>query len=272
MASAYSVACIQSVIRHVAGPDDAKKVIRENVNRIIANIEYTVRRAGRPRLVVLPEFALTGFDPERSVDDWVKICPQIPGEETAALGDVAAEHNLFICCGTMEFDPDWPGRWFNSAFIVGPDKSIVLRYRMHHAANVGGIGNCTSVGDVYTDYVKRYGQDSLFPVADTEIGKLAIVIGNDMAHPELVRAMVPTGAEVLCRPSSSFWGGLPEPTEALRRGRSFENQVIQAVASQGVYLSSLDDGRYLDDGFPLFSELRECDVVPMARGAGRSGV
>ena len=81
---------------------------------------------------------------------------------------------------TFELDPDWPGRVFNTSFIIDERGEVILKYRKHNDAFVPVN---THPGDVYTQFVERYGEDALFPVVDTSIGRLACMTCYDVAIP-----------------------------------------------------------------------------------------
>ena len=139
MIEPYNVACIQTSIRQVRDPATRDETIRENLYRSISLMEYASIRFGQPKLVVLPEFYLTGADHlHRTIEQWTKVGVRIPGPETDALGTAAQQFKMYIAGGTMEYDPEWPNRWFNSAFIIGPSGDVILRYRKHNGADVQG--------------------------------------------------------------------------------------------------------------------------------------
>lgn len=117
MIAPYNVACIQTAIRQVRDPATRDETVRENLYRSISLMEYAAIRFGQPKLVVLPEFYLTGADHlRRTIREWTEVACRIPGPETDALGRAAQELKMYIAGGTMEYDPEWPNRWFNSAF------------------------------------------------------------------------------------------------------------------------------------------------------------
>lgn len=173
MVQPYTAACIQSVIREIRDPSVKDEVILENTNRILSMVDYATGRFGNAKLVVLPEFCLQGFDHFDSVEQALGTCITIPGPETDRLAEAAVERGIYIAGAAFETDPDWPGRWFNTAFLIAPDGQVVLRYRKIHCGSVVGGATNTSPADVLTEYLERYGVDGLFPVVDTRWARSA---------------------------------------------------------------------------------------------------
>jgi predicted amidohydrolase len=102
----------------------------------------------------------------------------------------------------VEKVPEFPDRWFNTAFIIGPDGKVILRYHKWHIPASIGLG--TSPHDMLDEYSKVFG-DSIktrFPVVDTEIGKLGTMTCHDGATPEVSRALGFNGVEVICHPGA----------------------------------------------------------------------
>jgi predicted amidohydrolase len=69
------------------------------------------------------------------------------------------------------------------------------------------------------------------PVIETEIGTLGLMIGYDLAFPEVARAMTLEGAEVLCVLANWEASGLDE-WKTYMRARAYENAVFIAGANR----------------------------------------
>lgn len=276
MIEPYAVAVVQTTIRHARRGPNLERAIRENLFRSISLIEYAATRFGRPKLVVLPEFWLTGSDHDRSVAEWADVARRVPGPETEALSEVAQEYRLYVCGATMEYDPTWPGRWFNTAFIVGPNGDLVLKYRKINAGNLTGASNNTTPGDVYDEYVSRYGEESLWPVADTPLGRLGCLICYDVNFPENARMLAMRGAEIILHPTGEPHGAHRGAWESARRTRAYENLCYVVSANHGAYISPVVDERgeerYMDESGWLFQQRRRGEIAPMFRSAGGSEI
>ncbi len=82
--------------------------------------------------------------------------------------------------------------------------------------------------------------EPLFPVADTEIGRIGCAICYDWLFPEAIRQLAMNGAEVLVRVSAYMdpWGAT-EPMDwwtVVNRCRALENVAYVVAANQGAAL------------------------------------
>jgi predicted amidohydrolase len=152
----------------------------------------------------------------------------IPGPEIDQLGEIARQYELYICGGgVMENVPEFPDRWFNTNFIVGPSGDVVLKYHKWHIPATIGLG--TSPHDIFDEYCEKVGGDikDLFPVIDTEIGKLGTMTCHDGCTPEVSRALGYNGAEIICHPGAiQEVEGVSEPWDFwmfTRRTRAHDN-------------------------------------------------
>ena len=273
MIQPYNVACIQTTIRQVRDPATRDEAIRENLYRGISLMEYASIRFGQPKLVVLPEFYLTGADHlNRTIEQWTKVGVRLPGPETDALGKAAQQFKMYIAGGTMEYDPEWPDRWFNSAFIIGPNGDLILRYRKHNGADVQGHTTYSTPSGCHTDYVSKYGEDGLFPVVDTPIGKLGCLLCYDMNFPEVSRALALRGAEVLIYPTGEPYGPHRDAWECSRRTRAYENCAYIISVNHGAYVGPVGEKDFADSPNLIFQERRQGEISPIFRSHGHSEI
>lgn len=231
----YDVVLGQTVTQVALKPDTLNEYRQHNLDNALYIVRPFAMSPG-VKLVVFPEFFLTGAvsqlgSSSGGIAD--KIGITFPGPESDQLAKFAQDNNTYVAGGVFEYDPTWPNRFFNSAFIFDDNGNLIHLYRKIHCADVFGRLPDTTPGSVYTEYVDRYGYDHLFPVADTPLGKLCTVICFDMNFGETHRAMVKRGAEVIIHPTS-------EPHNIRRRGwdiarhvRAFENTSYLLTAGHG---------------------------------------
>lgn len=174
--------------------------------------------AGQPlKLVVLPEYLFSGFATGRVSDFAARAAFASDGPEYAALGAVAARQGLFIAGNAYESDAHFPGLHFQASFLVAPSGSVVLRYRRLYSLYT------PSPHDVWSDYRRHYSLDEIFPVADTEIGRIAAIASEEILFPEIARAHALRGAELFVHSSSEQGGLVPSAKQVARRARALEN-------------------------------------------------
>ena len=221
----YGVALCQHVV-HQSKTADTLVPNRDKNLADALDLAGLLSRAPDCKLVVLPEFFITG--PVSPLGDQLsdlaeQIGITIPGPETQRLAEFARHQGVYLAAGCFEYDPDWPGRFFNTGFILNDQGQLILKYRKLHCADVMGFLPDTTPGSVFTDYVAQYGHDALFPVADTPLGQLAVTVCFDMNFPETYRALAHRGAEVIIHPTSEPHNRGRYGWELGRHVRAFEN-------------------------------------------------
>jgi predicted amidohydrolase len=188
------------------------------------------------RLVVFPEFAHAAPIYE-TVDELAdRLAVPIPNEQTDRYARKARERGVFIQTGSfLEVDARWPGVVFNTTCLIGPD-GLLARYRkvnpwlpweLHASPH---------------DLLDRGYDEPLFPVVETEIGRLGTAICYDWLFPEAIRALALAGAEVLIRVSAYMdpWGATP-PLDwwtLFNRARAAENLAFVVACNQGASLAN----------------------------------
>lgn len=273
MIAPYTAVAIQTIIRHVKDSKWRDAIVRENVYRSISMMEYVRHRFGAARLFLLPEFSLTGAEHVRSVEEWTKVALRIPGPELEPLANFARENQAYVGGGTMEYDPHYPGRWFNSAFLFGPKGEMLLRYRKVNGADVQGHTTYSTPPGLYDLYVKTEGgEDALFPVVDTPIGRLGLINCYDINFPEMIRTYAMRGAEVLLHATGEPYAPHREPWEMSRRTRAYENLLYVVSANHGGYAAQVHDDVFTDTSGLIFQQRYEGEISPLGRSHGGSEI
>ena len=221
-------------------PDTAAARARmaENIARVrrsVAGSKAFMRQYSgeETRLVVLPEYFLTGFPMGDTVPGWrEKAALEIDGPEYESLAAIAADFDLYLAGNAYEADPHFPDLYFQCCFIIAPNGDTILRYRRMISLSA------PTPYDVWDKYLDIYGLKGVFPVADTPLGKLAAIASEEILYPEIARCHAMRGAEVFVHPTSE--AGTPRDSikEIARRARAIENMAYVVSANSAALLDN----------------------------------
>jgi predicted amidohydrolase len=181
------------------------------------------------RLVVFPEFAHAAPIYATVPELLERLAIPIPNEHTDRYHHKARQHGIYIQTGSfLERDDRYPGHVFNTTCLIGPE-GLLTRYRKVHPWIPWEVH--ASPHDL-----PGYAEE-LFPVAETELGRLGVAICYDWLFPEAIRQLALAGAEVLIRVSAYMdpWGATP-PMDwwtLINRCRALENLAYVVAANQG---------------------------------------
>ena len=150
-------------------------------------------------LIVFPEQSLQGYLTnvvamdvsltDRNEFDYqyenAEIVPD--GPSTLRITEKAQERGIHVVIGMTEKDTETDYKLYNSAVLVGPD---------------GYIGTYRKVHQPMDELHSYYGGDS-FPVFQTSLGRIGLLICYDKWFPETTRELVLGGAEILVMPTAT---------------------------------------------------------------------
>ena len=204
-------------------------MMKDSIDRLGQQIASSIRFIGADcRLVVLPEYVLTGHPVGEPFEVWADLAAIEPdGPEEEGLASIAHDLNIFLAANAYESDPHFPEIYFQACLIFDPSGATVLRYRRLHSLLT------PTPYDVWDAYLDRYGIDGVFPVARTEIGNLAAIASDEILFPELARALAIRGAEVFCHSTSEAGSPLVTPKDVAKRARALENMAYLVSANTG---------------------------------------
>jgi predicted amidohydrolase len=164
----------------------------------------------------------------------------IPGPSTDYFGELAKKHKLYVVAGLIERDRH---QLFNVAVLIGPDGKVGGKYRKV----------CLPDGE----YDKGMSPGSDYPVFDTRLGRIGMMICYDGFFPEVARELSNRGAEIIAWP---VWGCNPEQA----RARACENQVyVVSSTYEDVSRNWMLTAVYGQDGSVL-SQAKEWGTVCIA--------
>lgn len=222
---------------------DARKKMFSNIERIAGQVRGTKGFVGPAvKLVVLPEYFMTGFPMGESLLEWqAKGAIEIGGKEYDALAKIAQDNDLYLSGNAYELDKNFPELYFQTSFILSPSGECILRYRRLVSMFA------PTPHDVLKKYLDIYGYEGLFPVAKTELGNLATVASEEILYPEITRSLTMQGAEVFLHSSSEVGSELLTPKDIAKRARAVEN-LAYVVSANSAGITDIDFPAESTDG------------------------
>jgi len=213
----------------------ARAAMAETISRIDRQIFGAKKFIGKHiKLVVLPEYFLTGFPTRESIPEWLdKACLTKDDPFFEKLGAICQRDDIFLSGNYYESDPNFPDFYFQSSFILDNHGTMILNYRRLNSMY------SPTPHDVLDKYIDLYGYESLFPVVDTELGRLACVASEEILYPEVSRCLMMRGAEVILHSSSEVSSALPSKKNIAKQARAIENMAYVISANSAGMKDSL---------------------------------
>jgi predicted amidohydrolase len=230
VSSAYQALALQTTCVSVSQAQDreqSRSIMMKAVARVEKQVLASQAFIGTDcRLVVLPEYFLTGFPMGDSISAWMdKACVTMDGEEIEMLSELAQKAGVFLAGNAYEVDDHFSNLYFQTCFVMSPSGNVILRYRRLNSLFA------PTPHDVWEAYLDRYGLDGVFPVARTEIGNLAALASEEILFPEVARCMVLRGAEILIHPTSQANELARQVKDAATITRAVENMAYVVSAN-----------------------------------------
>jgi len=281
-ALALQVTC--HAINHVKERAEARSLMEQAIKRLDPQIAASRAFIGADcRLMVLPEYWLTGFPMGEPIAVWAdKACLEMEDSLYDALAKIAQKYKIFLAGNAYELDPNFPNLYFQNCFVFAPSGEMVLRHRRLNSMYT------PTPFDVWDKYLDCYGLEGVFPVAKTEIGNLAAIASDEILFPEIARCLAMRGAEIFLHPTSEVYSDARSPKEAAKISRAVENMayVVSAntagIANTPILQASVDGGSKIVDhrGIVLaetgsgesMAAYAEIDLAALKRDRRRSGI
>lgn len=199
-------------------------VQNKQVNLGVAKLLVEQAAVDGAKLVVLPEY----FNYLGHTEDVVAVAEPIPGPTSDMVSDLAAQHGIWLVAGSICEQSTTPGMGYNTSLVFDHNGNEVARYRKMHLFDID-----------LPDGVTFRESDWVLPgdelvVLDTPFGCLGLATCYDLRFPELFRALVDRGMELLAFPSAFIETTGKAHWEILLRARAIENQIHIIAANQAV--------------------------------------
>jgi len=191
-----------------------KPVLGQPEDNIVKMSEMIRAIATKQRvdLIVFPELITSGAELGLR---FTEVAQRVPGATVNLIAKRANEYGVYVLFG-MATKEKVESVLYNSAVLVGPEGEFV---ELYHKVHLRG------------EERMAFREGFKLPVVETEIGTLGILIGYDLAFPEVARSLTLEGAEVLCVLANWEASGLDE-WRTFMRARALENAVYIAGANR----------------------------------------
>jgi N-carbamoylputrescine amidase len=166
------------------------------------------------RIIALPELFSTPWFPASIDRTNFSLAEAADGPTLTAVREEAARHGVVVVANIFEEDS---GRYFNTAFVVGPDGGIIGRYRKVHVPQI----------PLWEEKSYFEPGDTGFPVFETPFAKIGVQICWDVFFPEGFRILALKGAEVIIAPTASAF---------IHSHGKWERAISAAAHANGVYI------------------------------------
>ena len=163
-------------------------------------------------LIVFPELITSGN--ELGVR-FTELAQRVPGPTINLMAQRANEYGVYIAFG-MVTKEKVESVLYNSAILVGPDGELLDVYNKIHLRG---------------EERMAFREGFKLPVIPTEVGNIGLMIGYDLAFPEVARSLSLDGAEIICVMANWEAYNIDE-WKTYTRARAYENSVFIAGANR----------------------------------------
>ena len=249
MIEPYSAVGLIPTVRGIRTRDDIQRNL-DHIAELITAASWLSSMDLPVRLVVIPEGALQGFNDEVLDLDHETFAREaaidIPGKETEFLGGLAQKWGVYLMAQAKARHPEFPGRFFNAGFAIDPDGEVILTH--YKVVPLLPVEHSVTPHNVWDRWIELYGEtlDAFYPVVDTDIGRLGVMMANEGSYPENARGLAMNGAEVVYRTSYPHPHTGNELFEVQNRARALDNNFYVVAPNMGTYYLHAEDELPID--------------------------
>lgn len=209
----------------------------------------TIAASQRVDIITFPELVTSGS--ELGVR-YPELAQRVPGMAVNVLSQRASDFGVYIAFG-MVVKERVESVLYNSAVLIGPDGDLVEVYNKLHLRGEERM--------VFREGFK-------LPVSETEIGTIGVMLGHDLAYPEVARCLSLEGAEIILT-LANWEAGEMGAWGTYLRARALENGIFmvgtnrvgtdatlhyggetQIIGPRGQVMATLIDHTHPDTGEP----------------------
>ncbi|TLS38618.1 carbon-nitrogen hydrolase family protein [Pseudalkalibacillus caeni] len=161
-------------------------------------------------LILFPELALTGYFTR---DKTISLAEDLEGKSIKLLQSWARDYNIKVITGFPEVKGD---SVYNSAIFINNDGMIIGTYQKCH---------------LWDEEYKYFQPGNSYPIWETDIGKIGIMICYDTEFPEVARTLALKGAQLIFAPTANM-SPLEHSQRIYIQARAVENQIFVATTNR----------------------------------------
>jgi predicted amidohydrolase len=163
-------------------------------------------------LIVFPELVTSGYELGLR---FTELAQRTPGPAVNLIGQRANEYGVYVVFG-MVTKEKVESVIYNSAVVIGPDGELLDVYHKIHLRG---------------EERMAFREGFKLPVVDTEFGSIGVMVGYDLAFPEVARGLVLDGAELICV-AANWEASAIDEWKTYMRARAYENAVFMVGANR----------------------------------------
>lgn len=193
-----------------------------NLEKMTKFIEKTMTENPKTQLIIFPELITSGYECGK---EFQKLAERVSeGESIKVISKLAEKYNVHIIYGFPERDEAINDVLYNASVFINNHGKVLGTYRKVH---------------LFASEKEFFRAGCSYPLFDTEIGKIGIMICWDTAFPEVARAYALQGAELIAI-STNWEKPYLEDVETknqddwdlITRARAFDNCLYVAAANR----------------------------------------
>jgi len=142
----------------------------------------------------------------------------LEGPRVRRMQDLAAKLGVHLLLGSIAEVAPNPAQCFNTSVLLGPTGELLASYRKIHLFDVD-----IPDGAVFQESETVAEGDQGLTVVETPLARFGLSVCYDLRFPEMYRALVADGAQVLAVPSAFTMFTGKDHWEVLLRARAIEN-------------------------------------------------
>ncbi|MEP7288977.1 MAG: carbon-nitrogen hydrolase family protein [Chloroflexota bacterium] len=192
-----------------------KPTLGDSENNLVKMSDFVSKIASQQKvdLIVFPELITSGYELGLR---FTELAQRVPGPAINLMAQRAADAGVYIAFGLVTKEKV-ESILYNTAVLVGPDGELLGAY---HKVHLRG------------EERMAFREGFKLPIIDTgEIGKIGLMLGWDLAFPEVSRAMALEGAELLCV-MANWETQYTDEWKTYVRARAYENSLFVAAANR----------------------------------------